>query len=339
MMDDGTDYMMPIPIFVPQLRSPINNQTDFQQHQQLSPSINEDANRNHLMGTSRFYLHLTFNGNRGPNRTNTMQMASQSMEEEARRCQEQLDASRQTLSRLEAEVAQLERVNDGLRSDNEVRELVALEQGIKRLEEELAECRNLAIQSTEDLALKTALASATRTKRFETECSLRELQLSICRRKFEYATARVLDNDDSNDEDPSSVMNLPEEEERIMTLQNELQELNQSNNRAMAEVQEAERLNATRQNDLARTQLDVEQRIAMGGSECESRRQNLTDKRQQLERNLSYLITLGQEIAREKLKEIETLQFSALIEAARKVEQLERSAQGFVAASNSSYNG
>lgn len=337
MMDDGSDYMMPIPIFIPQLRSPSNNQTDFQQHQ-LSPNTNEDANRNHL-GASGFYLQLAFNGNRGANRPNTLQVASQSMEEEARRCQEQLDASRQTLSRLESEVAQLERANEALRSDSEVRELMALEQAIKRLEEELTECRNLAIQSTEDLALKTALASATRTKRFETEGALRELQLSICRRKLEYATARALDDDESEDEDQASVMNLPEEEERITTLQNELEELSQSNNRAMAEVQEAERLNATRQNDLVRTQLDVEHRIAMGGSECEARRQNLTEKRQLLERNLSYLVTLGQEIAREKLAEIELLQLSALIEAARKVEQLERTAQGLMAANNSHYNG
>ena len=293
MMDDGTDFLMPIPIFIPQLRSPSDNQTEFHQRNQFSPNRNEDNNRNHL-AASDFYLQLTFNGSRGANRPSSIQLCSQSIEEEARRCQQELDVSQQTLSKLEAEVVQLERTNEGLRSESEVRELMALEQVIKCLEEELVQCRTSAVKSTEELVQKTAAAKAARTKRFETECALRELQLSICRRKLEYATAKALDDEDdgsASDEDASAtVSNLPEEEERITTLQKELEELSQLNNRALVEAQETERLNATRQSEFARTQLDVEQRISMGRSECEARRQNLSEKRQQLDRNLSYLV-------------------------------------------------
>lgn len=331
MMDEETDYM--IPIFIPHLRSPTGNQTDQFQPQQLSPD--EDGNRNQ-METNGFYLHLSFSGNRGVNRPSSIQLPSHSVEEEARRCQEQLDISRQTLSRLENEVAQLERVNDGLRSDNEFRELINLEQAMKRFEQDLADCRIHAQQSTQELANKIAMANAVRTKRFETERALRELQLSICRRKLEYATARALD--ESTEEDPLPVSNLPEEEERMTALQKELEELNQASIRAMTEVQEADRVNANRQNDLIRTQRDVEQRISMGSSECVARRQNLSDKRQQLDRNLSYLASLGQEIAREKISEIELLQQFVLIEAARKLEQLERNALGLMAVNSTSYN-
>lgn len=326
MMDEETDYM--IPIFIPQLRSPTGNQ-------QLSPNNSEDTNRNQLESNG-FYLHLSFSGNRGVNRPSSIQLPSQSVEEEARRCQEQLDISRQTLSRLEGEVVQLERVNESLRSDSEFRELINLEQAMARFEQDLSDCRILAQQSTQELANKIAMANAIRTKRFETERALRELQLSICRRKLEYATARALD--ESTEEDPLPVSNLPEEEERMAELQNELDELNRTNLRAVAEVQEADRLNANRQNDLVRTQRDVEQRISMGNSECAVRRQNLSDKRQQLDRNLSYLARLGQQIAREKIAEIELLQQFVLIEAARKLDQLERNALGLMAVSSSTYN-
>nr|CAG4651422.1 EOG090X0GJG [Simocephalus serrulatus]SVE94574.1 EOG090X0GJG [Simocephalus serrulatus] len=250
-MMDEEEYM--IPIFIPHLRSPNN--------QQLSPIINEDTNRNQLESNG-FYLHLSFSGNRGINRPSSIQLPSHSVEEEAKRCEEELDISRQTLSRLESEVAQLERVNEGLSSDNEFRELINLEQAMKRFEQDLADCRILAQQSTQELANKTAMAIAIRTKRLETERTLRELQLSICRRKLEYATARALD-ESTTEEDPLPVSNLPEEEERMAELQGELDELNQKNIRAEAEVQEAYRHNATRQNDLARTQRDVEQRISI----------------------------------------------------------------------------
>ncbi|XP_046458242.1 tropomyosin-like [Daphnia pulex] len=342
MMDDGSDFLLPIPIFIPQLRSPSDNQTEFQQQNQFSPNRNEDSNRNRL-ATSEFYLQLTFNGSREVNRPSSIQLSSQSMEEEAMRCQQQLVASQQTLAKLEAEVVQLERTNEGLRSESEVRELMALEQVIKCLEEELIQCRASSVKSNEDLVSKTAIAKTTRTKRFETECALRELQLSICRRKLEYATAKALDDEDdgsSSDEDASAtVSNLPEEEERISSLQKELEELSQLNNRALIEAQEAERLNANRQSELARTQLDLEQRISMGRSECEARRQNLSEKRQQLDRNLSYLVQLGQDITQEKLAEIGLLQQIALIEAAQKIENLERSARCLLAGNSSPYNG
>lgn len=325
MMDEETDYM--IPIFIPQLRSPINNPTEFQS-QLPSNSCTEDANRNHLE-SSGFYLHLSFNENRGNSRASSYQLASQSTEEESRRCQEQLDISRQTLSRLEAEVAQLERVNEGLRTDSEFRELLNLEQAMKRFEQELADCRALALQSSQDLSLKITLANVARSKRFEIELALRELQLSICRRKLECATARALD--DSAEEDPMPVSNLPEEEERMTKLQTDLEELNQTNLKAIFEVQEAERLNLTRQNDLIRIELEVERQMSMGNSECEARRHNLSEKRQQLERNSSYLVTLNQNIAREKIREIELLQQVVLVEAARKLDQLERNAFGIMA--------
>lgn len=330
MMEDGTDYM--IPIFISQVSSPNSNQTDFQHL--LSANNTEDSNRNHL-DPNGFYLRLNFNSNRGANRRSSIQLLSHSIEEETRRCQEQLDIIRQTKSRLEAEAGQLERVNEGLRSDNEIRELMALEQAIKRLENELSECQMLANQSTEDLTLKTAVASATRMKRYETECALRELQLSICRRKLEYATARALDTeDDSIDDDQTAVLNLPEEEERIAVLQRELDELNHANNRALSELREAELVQENRQANLTRTKMEVEHRISIGTSECEARRHNLAEKRQQLERNQSYLMTVSQKIALEKLSEIELLQHIALIEAARTVEQLERSAQSILATNN-----
>ncbi|KAK4009868.1 hypothetical protein OUZ56_019012 [Daphnia magna] len=343
MMDDVSDYMTPIPIFLPELQNPSDNQTEFQSQHEFSPDRNENTNRNHL-ATSSFCLQLTFNGIRGADRPSSIQLSSQSLEDEARQSEEQLAASRQTLSILEDEVLKLERANKELCSESEIKELLVLEQAINRLEEELAQCRTSAINSSEELVLKTAAAKATRTKRFETECALRELQLSICRRKLEYATAKALNEEDegscSSDEDSSiSVSNLPEEEERINILQNELEELNQLNNRALSEAKEAELLNANRQSELARAQLDVEQKISMGRSECEARRQNLDEKRRQLEINCSYLVTLRQKTAHAKLGEIALLQQIALIDAARKVENLERLAQNLIGANSSSYNG
>ncbi|KAI9558584.1 hypothetical protein GHT06_015372 [Daphnia sinensis] len=343
MMDDVSDYMTPIPIFLPELLNPSDNQTEFQSQHEFSPDGNENTNRHHL-GTSSFSLQLTFNGIRGVNWPSSIQLSSQSLEDEARQSEEQLAASRQTLSRLEDEVLQLERANKGLSSESEVADLLVLEQYINRLEEELAQCRTSAINSSEELVLKTAAAKATRTKRFETECALRELQLSICRRKLEYATAKALNEEDdgscSSDEDSSiSVSNLPEEEERINILQNELEELNQLNNRALSEAKEAELLNANRQSELARAQLEVEQKISMGRSECEARRQNLDEKRRQLEMNHSYLVTLRQKTTHAKLEEIALLQQTALIDAARKVENLERAAQNLIGANSSPFNG
>lgn len=332
-MEDETEYMLPI--FIPHLQSPMIG-TEFQ-HSLSSPATNEDSNRN-LVETTGFFLHLTFNGNnRGPNRSTTIQLASQSTEDEAKRCQEQLDTVRQNLLRLETDAAGLERANEVLRSDNEFRELMNLEQNMKRLKQELVNSRALAIQSKEDLTNKLAAANASRTKRFEAERALRELQLCICRRKLEYATARALDDTESSEDDLEPVSNLPEEEERITSLQRNLTELSELNIRAVYEVQEAERLNATRQSDLIRTQLEVEKRISMGENECAIRRQSLTEKRHQLERNISYLATVGQEIAREKISEIELLQQFVLIEAARKLDQLERNALGLMSNLNTPY--
>lgn len=290
-MNDEPVYMTPIPTFSP-LQS--SSETEFHSQLEYSSDRNEDTNRNHLESGS-FYLQLTFNGNRRTNGPSSIQLSSQSLENEARRYEEQLISSQDTLSRLEAEVAQLERANKDLSSESEVSDLMELEQVINRLEEELAQCRASAISSSEELVLKTAAAKVTRTKRFETEHALRELQLSICRRKLEYATAKALSEEDdigdSSDEESSiSVLNLPEEEERITTLQNELDELTELNNRALSEAKEAELRDAYRQNELARAQVDMEQRISMSRSECEARRQNLEEKRQQLEINRSYLV-------------------------------------------------
>ncbi|XP_059351907.1 leucine zipper putative tumor suppressor 2-like [Daphnia carinata] len=292
MMDDVSDYMTPIPIFIPELLNPSDNQAQFQSQQEFSSDSNENTNRNQL-GISSFSLQLTFNGIRGANWPSSIQLSSQSLEDEARQSEEQLDASRQTLSRLEDEVLQLERANKELSSESEVTELMVLEQFISRLEEELAQCRTSAINSSEESVLKAATAKATRTKRFETECALRELQLSICRRKLEYATAKALNEEDdgscsSDDEASISVSNLPEEEERINILQHELEELNQVNNRALSEAKDAELLNAKRQ----RAQLEVEQKISMGRGRYEERRQHLEEKRRQLEINHSYLVKM-----------------------------------------------
>lgn len=318
MMEEETEYMLPI--FIPHLSGDSLGSC---------PSTGtEDANRNHLeTNHTGFYLHLAFNGNRGSNRSSTIQLASQSTEDEAKRCQQQLETVRQNLGRLETEAARLERANEVLRSDNEFRELINLEQSMKTYEQDLIHSRALAVQSSEDLAIKITSANTSRTKRFEAERALRELQLSICRRKLEYATARALDDTESSAEDDvEPVLNLPEEEERIASLQKGLRELSELNVRAVLEAQEAERLNATRQSELIRTQLEVEKRISMAEKECAIRRMNLTEKRQQLDRNMTYLATLGQEIAREKVSEIELLQQFVLIEAARKLDQLERNA-------------
>nr|SVE83385.1 EOG090X0GJG [Daphnia magna] len=203
-----------------ELQNPSDNQTEFQSQHEFSPDRNENTNRNHL-ATSSFCLQLTFNGIRGADRPSSIQLSSQSLEDEARQSEEQLAASRQTLSILENEVLKLERANKELCSESEIKELLVLEQAINRLEEELAQCRTSAINSSEELVLKTAAAKATRTKRFETECALRELQLSICRRKLEYATAKALNEEDEE----LRMKNAEELQQKLYFLLEQLQEM------------------------------------------------------------------------------------------------------------------
>lgn len=95
---------------------------------------------------------------------------------------------------------------------------------------------------------------------FQTECALRELQLSLCRRKLEYSTAKKaskkradieegddepMEEEEYEDDDPSHMSDedfafmkiLNEEEERIEQLTRELDELNRDNSAALAEME------------------------------------------------------------------------------------------------------
>ena len=169
--------------------------------------------------------------------------------------------------------------------DEEDQQVQQMERDVQRAADELGELWQLAKQSTEELARKTAAAKAARTRRynfrqinpfrvlfdfliflsFQTECVLRELQLSLCRRKLEYSTSRrerrkkengisdgpadndepMEEEDDFDDDDPSMssaedmalMQILSAEELRIEQLTKELDDLSRNNGKAIADME------------------------------------------------------------------------------------------------------
>jgi len=300
-MENETDYI--IPLMIPPRTSRTNQQNN---------SEPTDSNGNQLNVESAFVIQLTY----GEEKRSVVRLESRAIDDDSVRFQDQLESTRLILAGYDSELGGLEQSSCNLNSAaaDELRHMQSIEQEMKGWEEKLAQSRRLAEQSTQELEEKAQEAKAARMKRFETERALRELQMTVVRRKLEQAEAEDEDMEKEPDED----------ELRIGQLLKEMDELSEANNFALCQLQMAEEMANAHKNELTRMEKEVEQRMADGRRECGSHQVHATEKKTALERNLCQQARIEQQRRAEKLKEIELLQRIVLVQAAREIDQLEQ---------------
>ena len=279
-------------------------------------TTNTDSNGN-TINEQGFVVQLTFNNSSADDRRPVLKLQSRDLEDEATRIQDHLESTRLILAGYDSELGGLEQSSSDLNSaaKDELRHMQSIEQEMKGWEEKLAQSRRLAEQSTQELEEKAQAAKAARMKRFETERVLRELQMTVVRRKLEQAEA---EDDEDMEKEPD------EDEIKIGQLLKEMDELSEANNFALCQLQMAEEMAIAHKNELSRMEKEVEQRMMEGRRERGSHQMNASEKKSALERNLGQQTRIEQQRRAEKLKEIELLQRIVLVHAARELEQLEQ---------------